>query len=180
MILAFMPARAVQSALLSALLIGVGAPAFAAESEELANAELQVEGMTYVASAGARNEVVVEAGRGRVGQGERVARLEDVHARVGSFATGGKAGGFELRCERGSFDFTKGDLSAEGKVRGITADGRRFETERLVYDRATGRVKTRAPVVIHDAFGTLRGAGFEYWVRENRFRLTGGASVEAQ
>jgi hypothetical protein len=31
--------------------------------------------------------------------------------------------------------------------------------------------------VIRDAFGTLRGAGFEYWVRENRFRLIGGASV---
>jgi LPS export ABC transporter protein LptC len=80
--------------------------------------------------------------------------------------------------ERGSFDLGSGDLSAEGNVRGVTADGRHFETEHVVYRRETGRVSTRSPVVIKDEFGTIRGAGFEYWVRENRFRLIGGASVE--
>jgi LPS export ABC transporter protein LptC len=122
----------------------------------------------------------VEAERASFGRTDRVARLTTVHARVGK-AAGAKAsgaGGLELECERGSFDVASGDLTAEGNVRGVTADGRRFETQRLVYSRATGRVSTRAPVVIRDAFGTARGAGFEYWVRENRFRLIGGASVE--
>jgi len=182
MILAFMPTRACTKALACTVLLWASAPARAAEPAALAGTELSVDGMTYVASAGARNEVVVEAGRARLGRGERVAHLEDVEARVGSFAADGgpaaQKGGLELSAERGSFDLEQGDLTASGRVRGRTADGRRFETERLVYRRATGRVTTSAPVVIRDDFGTLRGAGFEYSVRDNRFRLIGGASVE--
>jgi LPS export ABC transporter protein LptC len=178
MILASMPRRLAQLASIGCVLLAAGPPARAAEPEPALAAELSVEGMTYVASTGARNDVIVEAGRARLGRGEQLAQLEEVHARVGSFAAaGGKAGGVELRCARGSFDLERGDLTAEGDVQGTTADGRRFQTERLVYRRDTGRVTTRAPVVIRDAFGTLRGAGFEYWVRENRFRLIGGASV---
>jgi LPS export ABC transporter protein LptC len=183
MILAFMPPRARLLALLVCL-VAAGPPVRAAEpapsESPLSAAELTVEGMTYVASNAARNEVIVEAGRAQLGRGEAVAELETVNARVGSFASGepgGAAGGMELRCARGTFDLARGDLTAEGDVRGTTADGRSFQTERLVYTRETGRVTTRAPVVIKDAFGTLRGAGFEYWVRENRFRLIGGASV---
>jgi LPS export ABC transporter protein LptC len=175
MILAFMPNR---RAALAAWICWVGLSGAAHAAGDLAPADLSVVGMTYVSSNGARNEVVVEAERARIGRGERVAHLENVHARVGSFAAAGAPeGGLELRCERGSFDLDSGDLTAEGKVRGATADGRRFETEHLLYRRDTGRVTTQSPVVIRDGFGTLRGAGFEYWVRENRFRLIGGASV---
>jgi LPS export ABC transporter protein LptC len=165
-------------ALLFALLCGAVLSSAAHAAGDPVPADLSVVGMTYVASEGARNEVVVEAEKAGIGSGEHVAQLEGVHARVGSFAApGAPDGGLELRCERGSFDLESGDLTAEGKVRGTTADGRRFETERLIYRRATGRVTTESPVVIRDGFGTLRGAGFEYWVRENRFRLIGGASV---
>jgi hypothetical protein len=182
MILAFMPQRALRIAASCAVALCLAGPALAADAPAaaFADAELLVEGMTYVAGEGPRNEVLVEAGRARVGRGEQIARLESVHVRVGAYASESSAsrGGLELECQRGSFDLARGDLAAEGRVRGRTADGRRFETESLVYQRATGRVTTRSPVVIHDAFGTLRGAGFEYWVRENRFRLIGGASVE--
>jgi LPS export ABC transporter protein LptC len=165
-------------AALFALLCGAGLSGAAHAAGDAGPADLSVVGMTYVASEGARNEVIVEAEKAGIGRGEQVAQLEGIHARVGSFASpGAPDGGLELRCERGSFDLEAGDLTAEGKVRGTTADGRRFETERLIYRRATGRVTTEAPVVIRDGFGTLRGAGFEYWVRENRFRLIGGASV---
>lgn len=165
-------------AALIAWICWVGLSGAAHAAGDLAPAELSVVGMTYVSSNGARNEVIVEAERARIGRGERVAHLDNVHARVGSFAAAGSPeGGLELRCDRGSFDLDAGDLTAEGKVRGTTADGRRFETEHLVYRRDTGRVTTQSPVVIRDGFGTLRGAGFEYWVRENRFRLIGGASV---
>lgn len=178
MILAFMPVRPCLAALALALSVAQSA-AFAGESDPLA-ADLAVEGMTFVASEGSRSDAIVEAERASLGRSERVARLSEVHARVGKAAGSSAAGegGLELRCERGSFDLASGDLTAEGNVSGTTADGRRFETQRLVYRRATGRVTTRSPVVIHDAFGTIRGAGFEYWVRENRFRLVGGASVE--
>lgn len=156
------------------------APAARAPAAEQMPASLAVEGMTFVASIGSQNDAVVEADQASFAPDERVARLSSVHARVGRAAgrTQGADGGFELHCERGRFDLESGDLHAEGKVRGVTADGRRFETERLMYRRATGRVVTQAPVLIRDGFATIRGAGFEYWVRENRFRLIGGASVE--
>ena len=175
-----MPVRSLIAALLLALPLTLAQGAASAEDSEALAAELSVEGMVFVASVGSRNDAIVEADRASLGRTERVARLTEVHARVGK-AAGPSAlgeGSLELRCERGSFDLASGDLTAEGNVRGTTADGRRFETQRLVYRRSTGRVTTRSPVVIRDALGTIRGAGFEYWVRENRFRLIGGASVE--
>jgi len=179
MILAFMPRRALT--ILVALAVPLClASAASAEGQSPLEADLSLEGMTFVASAGSQNDAIVEAGRASLGRADRVAHLSAVHARVGKAAgaTKGTEGGLELHCDRGSFDLDSGDLSAEGNVRGVTADGRHFETERVVYKRDTGRVWTRSPVVIRDGFGTIRGAGFEYWVRENRFRLIGGASVE--
>lgn len=179
MILAFMPRRAL-TILAFALPLCLAQGAGSADGPGPLEAELSLEGMTFVASAGSQNDAIVEAGRASLGRADRVAHLSAVHARVGKAAgaTQGTLGGLELHCDRGSFDLDTGDLSAEGNVRGLTADGRQFETERVTYRRDTGRVSTQSPVVIRDAFGTIRGAGFEYWVRENRFRLIGGASVE--
>jgi LPS export ABC transporter protein LptC len=176
MILAFMPLRALPIAIAFVLPLAAAAEAPPGTVED----DLTLEGMTFVSSAGSRNDAIVEAARAQVARVDREARLSDVHARIGKAAGGlaGMEGGLELRCQRATFDLDSGDLTAEGGVDGVTADGRRFETERVTYDRATGRVSTRVPVVIRDAFGTIRGAGFEYWVRENRFRLIGGASVE--
>jgi LPS export ABC transporter protein LptC len=180
MILAFMPTRALFLALAFVLPLCAAGAAGAADGPGALDADLTVDGMTFVSSAGSHNDAIVEAARAQVGRADRKAHLSDVHARVGKAAGArtGTEGGLELRCERASFDLDTGDLTAEGNVTGVTADGRRFETERVIYKRDSGRVSTQAPVVIRDAFGTIRGAGFEYWVRENRFRLIGGASVE--
>lgn len=180
MILAFMPLRALRTLAAFALPLCLAQLAGAADGPDPLEADLTVDGMTFVASAGSQNDAIVEAGRASLGRADRVAHLSAVHARVGKAAgaTQGTKGGLELHCDRGSFDLESGDLSAEGNVRGVTADGRHFETERVLYRRDTGRVSTQSPVVIRDGFGTIRGAGFEYWVRENRFRLIGGASVE--
>jgi LPS export ABC transporter protein LptC len=176
MILAFMPLRALSIAIAFVLPLG----AAAASAPGTVEADLTVEGMTFVSSTGSQNDAIVAAARANVGRADRQAVLSEVHARIGKAAgaVAGTEGGLELRCQRASFDLDTGDLTAEGDVTGVTADGRRFETQRVTYDRDAGRVSTRAPVVIRDAFGTIRGAGFEYWVRENRFRLIGGASVE--
>jgi LPS export ABC transporter protein LptC len=180
MILAFMPPRALAIALAFALPLAASAAAPATEGLAALEADLTVDGMTFVSSTGSQNDAIVEAVRATVGRADRTADLTDVHARIGKAAGArtGAEGGLELRCQRASFDLDTGDLTAEGDVSGVTADGRRFETERVRYERDVGRVSTHAPVVIRDAFGTIRGAGFEYWVRENRFRLIGGASVE--
>lgn len=180
MILASMPARSLRLAAVFAIPLCAAAFVSAAEASGPVADALEIEGMTFVASAGQENDAIVEAERASFERSDRVARLTRVHARVGKAAGAAtaSAGGLDLQCERGSFDLASGDLTAEGNVRGVTEDGRRFETQHLVYRRSTGRVSTRSPVVIRDAFGTARGAGFEYWIRENRFRLIGGASVE--
>jgi LPS export ABC transporter protein LptC len=179
MILAFMPFRALATLAGLVLPLCLAQPAASAEGPGPLDADLTVEGMTFVASAGSQNDAVVEAGRASLGRADRVVHLAAVHARVGKAAGAtATAGGLELHCDRGTFELDTGDLSAEGNVRGVTADGRRFETQHVVYRREDGRVSTESPVLIRDAFGTIRGAGFEYWVRENRFRLIGGASVE--
>jgi LPS export ABC transporter protein LptC len=176
MILAFMPLRALAIVFASVFPLA----AAAAQGTAALEADLTVDGMTFVSSAGSQNDAIVAAERATVGRADRRANLAGVHARIGKAAgaRSGTEGGLELRCQRASFDLDTGDLTAEGDVTGVTADGRSFETQRVSYDRDTGRVSTRDPVVIRDAFGTIRGAGFEYWVRENRFRLIGGASVE--
>ena len=180
MILASMWTRPARFAAAFAIPLCAASLVSAGEADDPLADALEIEGMTFVASAGPQNDAIVEAEQATFGRTDRVARLSRVRARVGKAAGAAapSAGGLELECERGVFDLASGDLTAEGRVHGVTEDGRRFETERLVYRRATGRVSTRSPVVIHDGFGTARGAGFEYWVRENRFRLIGGASVE--
>jgi len=180
MILAFMLPVSLRLAAALALPLCVASLVAANESSDAVADTLELEGMRFVASTGSANDAIVEAERARFARSTRVAHMSQVHARVGKAAGAAtsSAGGVELECERGRFDLASGDLTAEGNVRGVTEDGRRFETQRLVYQRSTGRVSSRSPVVIRDAFGTARGAGFEYWVRENRFRLIGGASVE--
>ena len=180
MILAFMLPRSLRLAAALALPLCAGAASAESEGADTGVDTLEIEGMRFVASTGPANDAIVEAERASFARSARVASLRQVHARVGKAAGAAtaSAGGVELECERGRFDLASGDLTAEGNVRGVTEDGRRFETQRLVYQPSTGRVSTRSPVVIRDAFGTARGAGFEYFVRENRFRLIGGASVE--
>jgi len=131
-------------------------------------------GMTYVASAGTRNELVLDAEQAHVRPAAHVAILEHVRARMTS--PDGR-GGLELRCNRGTFALASGDFVASGDVHGTTADGRRFRTEWLRYENTAGIVSTDRPVQIEDETGTYKGGGFVYYVRENRFRMVGGAEL---
>jgi len=143
--------------------------------------DLVLTGMTYVASEGSTNELVLDADRANLPSPGDQAHLEGVRARFGSKAPGGAAsdasGGLDLVCDVGVFDLESRDFIAEGNVRGTTADGRRFRTDGLRYSHEEGRVSTDRPVVIRDDAGTYSGGGFDYYVREDRFRLRGGARV---
>jgi len=108
--------------------------------------------------------------------GDRVL-LEEVHLRV---AEREGVSGFELRSESGAIDLSAGDFEATGDVWGRTPDGRELRTQRLDYRHDAGLVRTDAPVQIRDAIASYRGAGFEYHVREARFRILGGASVTSR
>jgi LPS export ABC transporter protein LptC len=138
---------------------------------------LELFGMTYVASQGAANELVLDAEHARYRAGVSLVHLEGVKARV---APGGGQPGFEMSCDEADFDLARNDLRARGDVRGRTRDGRRIETDRLSYRHDEGVVATDAPVVIREAGGTYRGGGFRYHVRDGNFQLIGGASLEQQ
>lgn len=151
--------------------------ASAARGEPALSPVLELQGMTFVSSQEADNEVVLGAERARIEARERVAHLENVEAKV---ASDRETPGLDLKCDRGSFDLESGDFDAEGNVRGVTGDGRRFRTTRLHYSHAQALITTNSPVVIEDETGTYRGGGFRYHVRENRFQLLRGATVVQQ
>jgi len=138
---------------------------------------LEIAGMTYVASQGAANELVLEAERARYRARRSLVHLEGVEARV---APGAGQPGFEMTCAEADFDLARNDLEARGDVRGRTRDGREIATDRLSYRHDEGLVSTNDPVVIRDAGGTYRGGGFRYRVSDGSFQLVGGASVEQQ
>jgi len=164
-------ARAFALIALTALVLA-GAPGGAQDPPGLLPSELVLTGMTWLSSEDGVNQLVVSAARAQMQSGTELARLSAVHARMGSLAPGGAAGGgMSLRCEAGRFNLQSRDFEASGAVRGATADGRRFRTERLSYRAAEGRAFGEARVSLRDSTGAYEGDGFEYWVRENRFVL---------
>ena len=135
---------------------------------------LDVDAMTFVASRGDSNEIVLRAAHARFDtQAERV-YLEEVHARVEPRSY---TGYFEIRCDEGELDLESDDIEARGNVRGETEGGREFSADWVKYDAEAGLLFTNAPVLISEDAITYRGGGFQYYVRERRFRLLGGASV---
>jgi LPS export ABC transporter protein LptC len=167
-----MPSRLALAALAAALALlpGPSASAAGADPEQA----LDLESLTYVDSEGSKSGLVLQARSAHVEPQVRRATLRAVALRL---ATQDGRGALDLTCDRGSLDLASGSFVGDGRVRGRTPDGRRFETERLRYDHGAALVTTDTPVVIRDAGGTLRGGGFRYQVREGRLKLTGGATV---
>lgn len=135
---------------------------------------LHVAGMTFVASEGSENEIVLRAARARFYPERQVADLEDIQVAV---APGSDRTGFEMRCERGRLNLATQSFVAEGRVAGTIEGGRRFEARWVAYDDEKRILYTDEPVVIVDRGGSYRGGGFRYFVDEQRFRLEGGASI---
>lgn len=135
---------------------------------------LHVRGMTFVASEGSSNEILLRAERARFYPERQVADLEQVEVEV---APGGERVGFEMQCDRGQLNLSTQDFLAEGNVVGTIEGGRQFEAEWVAYDEEKGVLYTDAPVLIVEQDGRYRGGGFRYFVDEQRFRLQGGATV---
>jgi LPS export ABC transporter protein LptC len=169
------PARAAALVVLAVFLAGAaGGQDLSASPGEPSEPVVTLGTMTYVATRGDTNEVVLDAEHARVLPEQDVAYLEGVRAQLASEEGDGA---LDMVCDRGTFELDSGDFIAEGHVRGVTGDGRHFSTDALRYRNDTGLVVTDRAVTIRDAAGTYSGRGFEYHVRENRFRLLGGATV---
>ncbi len=135
---------------------------------------LHVRGMTFVASEGSSNEILLTAERARFYPDRQVADLEQVELEV---ASGTNRTGFKMRCDEGILNLSTQGFLAEGNVLGSIEGGRRFEALWVVYDEKAGVLYTDEPVLIVDQDGSYRGGGFRYFVTEHRFRLLGGATV---
>jgi hypothetical protein len=135
---------------------------------------LDVDAMTFVASRGPSNELVLNAAHARFDTEQERVYLDEVHAVVDP---GRSAGSFEIRCDEGELDIATNDFEARGNVRGRTDGDREFTAPWVKYDHEAGLLFTNAPVLISEDAITYRGGGFQYYVRERRFRLLGGASV---
>jgi hypothetical protein len=135
---------------------------------------LDVAQMTFVASRGPANELVLKAAHARFDTEEERVYLKEVHATVEPSRT---AGHFVIRCDEGELDIATNDFEARGNVRGRTEGNREFTAPWVNYDHEAGMLFTNAPVLIFEDAITYKGGGFQYFVRERRFRLLGGASV---
>lgn len=135
---------------------------------------VNVQGMTFVASEGSENEIVVRAERARFYPSRQVADLERVRVTV---APGPGRTGFEMHCDGGRLNLATQSFVAEGGVSGTIEGDRRFEAHWVAYDQEKRVLYTDEPVVIVDRAGSYRGGGFRYFVDEQRFRLEGGASI---
>jgi len=163
--------RRVACTLAAASLLGLPATVFAASPL------LDVEHMTFVASRGPSNELVLDATHARFDTEKDRVYLDDVHAVV---EPSRDSGHFEIRCREGELDLATNDFEARGDVRGQTEGDRQFEAPWVKYDHEKGLLYTDAPVLILEDAITYRGGGFQYFVRERRFKLLGGASVVQQ
>ena len=132
--------------------------------------------MTFIASEGAANEVVLRAQHAHFRSDSESVELEGVEAVV---AASPERMGFEMECDRGELDFVTNDFFAQGRVKGRTDGGREFRSDWVRYDHAQGLLFTDTTVHIREegGAGTYRGGGFRYYVREGRFKLMGGATV---
>jgi len=135
---------------------------------------LFLRGMTFVASEGSANEIVLHAKNAQFYPDHDVADLETVAVEV---APGSGRVGFEMQCDRGRLNLTSQDFVAEGNVVGTIEGGRQFEALWVAYDEAKGVLYTDEPVLITDQDGRYQGGGFQYFVHQQRFRLKGGASI---
>jgi LPS export ABC transporter protein LptC len=133
-----------------------------------------IHGLTFVASHGADRDLVLRAERAQLDPSSNVAHLERVESSVDPQEG---TPGFEMTCDEGDLYLATNDFLAKGHVHGKTADGRRFTTTWVRYDHANGIASTDAPVEIEEAGGKYKGGGFRYQVRDQRFRLLGGASM---
>lgn len=139
--------------------------------------EVTLSGVTFVKSRGGVSNVLLRAAEAEIDIVNDRVLLQDMDVETKTDA--GKKE-FWMRCDQGVIDLSTGDFLAIGHVEGQTADGRSFKTDSAQYDDGQALISTDVPVLLTEVTGTLRGGGFQYWVREGRFQLTGGATLLQQ
>lgn len=148
--------------------------ATAAGADASTSPQLDVRGMTFVASRENNDALILHAARARFDTDDKMAYLTDVDAEVPPTAD---QRGFKMWCDNSVVDLASNDFEATGNVHGQTETGERFVAEWVRYDDARGVLFTDAPVRIIDRGTTVQGGGFDYDIEKRSFQLRGGARV---
>ena len=104
---------------------------------------LRLRGMTFVASEGSANEIVLHAENAQFYPDHDVADLETVSVEV---APGSTRVGFEMKCDKGRLNLASQDFVAQGNVVGTIEGGRQFEALWVAYNEEDGILYTDEPV----------------------------------
>lgn len=136
--------------------------------------QLDVLGMTFVASRENDDAVILHAERARFDTEARKAYLRVVDASVPASVD---QRGFSMRCDESVVDLATNDFEATGNVSGYASGGERFEADWVRYDHEKGLIFTEGRVVVTDRGTTVVGGGFKYDIAGRRFQLLGGAKV---
>ena len=136
--------------------------------------QLDVQGMTFVASRENNDAIILRADYARFDTEAKKAYLQVVDASV---PASDEQGGFSMRCDESVVDLATNDFEATGNVSGETGGGQHFEAEWVRYDHEKGVLFTNAPVLMTDGGTKVIGGGFKYDIAEGRFQLLGGAKV---
>jgi LPS export ABC transporter protein LptC len=164
-------AAALSLALVAALIVAPLPARAAAEATSL-----EVKGMIFVGSRAGVREVVLRSKTARLQPEKQLAELEDVSAVVAEDDASARS--FTMNCKRVELDITRSDFTADGDVRGETAEGQQYSAPWVKYVHDQGLLYTDAPVEMNDRHGSFRGNGFRYHVHERRFELLGNVRVE--
>jgi hypothetical protein len=136
--------------------------------------QLDVQGMTFVASRENDDAVILRANHARFDTEAKKAYLTIVNADVPPRA---EQEGFKMRCDEGVVDLATNDFEATGNVHGEVSDETHFEAEWVRYNHLEGFLYSDGPVVMIDRGTKVLGGGFRYDIAERRFKLLGGAKV---
>jgi LPS export ABC transporter protein LptC len=166
------PRHAARVVVALAMLLATFAPNQLAVADDAP--QLDVNGMTFVASRENNDAVILRAVHATFDTAGKLAHLRDVDASIPSSA---KQRGFTMECDIGVVDLATNDFKATGNVKGRADSGEEFEAEWVRYDHAQGVLFTDAPVLITDRGTTFRGGGFHYDIAKRSFQLVGGAQV---
>jgi LPS export ABC transporter protein LptC len=103
---------------------------------------IELEDVVFEGFSAGNRGLRVEGERATIDASGAVATLDGVTI---AFA-GSERGDVNVRAARAVLDLAREDVVLEGGVRGQTAAGERFRTERVRYERASGELVGRSPV----------------------------------
>jgi LPS export ABC transporter protein LptC len=86
-------------------------------------------------------------------------RIEVRHERTVFYTSTGVQNAILTSLE-GTYNMRRGQMEARKDVVVVTTDGKRLETEQLIYDQATDQISSDSAFVLTEPTRTLRGIGF--------------------